>query len=263
MLRSVKELTGYKILATDGEIGSVHDFYFDNQNWVMRYLVVDTATWLAGRRVLLSPAAINQPQWQEQVLPVSLTQAQVKNSPDIDTDKPVSRQQESELYTYYNWSPYWDADSLFPLGAVGLYPVVQPSSLPVSNPAGEEAELIAKVAQEEGDPHLYSIKEVIDYYIHARDGDIGHVEDFLIDDETWAIQYMIVNTGNWLPGKKVLVSPSWIKTMSWTEKTVYIDLLRETIEKSPAYDPAVPIDRQYETELYDHYDRPKYWGDGE
>jgi len=261
MLRSLKELTGYTILATDGEIGSAHDFYFDNQTWTLRYLVVDTSAWLTGRRVLLSPAAFNQPQWERRVFPVSLTQEQVKNSPNIDTDKPVSRQQETDLYTYYNWSPYWETGTLFPLGVAGL-PVVQPPSVQPSGLAAEKAELAARASPEpQGDPHLHSAKEVTGYYIQARDGDIGHVEDFLVDDETWAIQYMVVDTGNWLPGKKVLVSPSWIKMISWIEKTVYIDLLRETIEKSPEYDPAVPLDRAYETRLYDHYDRPKYWPD--
>ncbi|GIK40647.1 MAG: hypothetical protein BroJett011_44800 [Chloroflexota bacterium] len=237
MLRSLKELKGYTILATDGEIGRVHDFYLDVQDWAIRYLVVDTGAWLVGRRVLISPTALHQPDWEQKRLPVSLTQAQVENSPGIDMDKPVSRQQESELHAYYNWPPYWDSATLLPLGVGGLAPI---APLPPISPSGAEAEVVEKVLLEEasGDPHLHSANEVIGYEVRARDDDIGHVDDFVIDDESlsWPIQYMIVDTGSWLPGKKVRLTPNWVKTISWTERMVEMDLQRETIENSPEYE---------------------------
>jgi sporulation protein YlmC with PRC-barrel domain len=237
MLRGLKELKGYIILATDGEIGRVHDFYLDAQDWAIRYLVVDTGAWLVGRRVLISPTALNQPDWQQKRLPVSLTQAQVENSPGIDMDKPVSRQQETELHAYYNWPPYWDSATLLLLGAGGLAPV---APLPPISPSGVEAEVVEKALLEEtsGDPHLHSANEVIGYQVRARDDDIGHVTDFVIDDEslTWAIQYMIVDIGSWLPSKKVRLTPNWVKTISWTERTVEMDLQRETIANSPEYE---------------------------
>lgn len=237
MLRSLKDLKGYTILATDGEIGQVHDFYLDAQEWAIRYLVVDTGAWLVGRRVLISPTALQQPDWEQKRLPVSLTQAQVENSPSIDMDKPVSRQQESDLHAYYNWPPYWDSATLLPLGAGGLAPV---APLPPISPSVAEAEAVEKAMLEEasGDPHLHSANEVIGYEVQARDDDIGHVADFVIEDEslTWAIQYMIVDTGSWLPGKKVRLTPNWVKTISWTERMVEMDLQRETIENSPEYE---------------------------
>ncbi len=236
MLRSLKGLKGYTLLATDGEIGRVHDFYFDAQTWTIRYLVVDPVAWLSSRPVFLSPTVLNQPNWETQILPVSLTQEQIKNSPEIDPNKPVSRQQETELHAYYNWPPYWDTGSLLPLEEVGLAPT---APLPIAPLSGvEEARIMEKalLGESSGDPHLHSADQVIGYYIQARDDNIGYIEDFLVDDEIWAIQYMIVDTSNWLPGKKVRITPHWVKTISWTKTTVYVDLQRETIENSPEYE---------------------------
>jgi uncharacterized protein YrrD len=236
MLRSVKILKGYTVVPAEGEIGQVQDFYFDAQAWTIRYLVVDTGEWLSDRLVFLSPTVLHQPDWEAQRLPVSLTQEQVKNSPNLNTDKPISRQQESKLRTYYNWPPYWDAATLLPTGATtGLAPVAPVPPVPASS---VEAETLEQTLLEEAfdNPHLHSINEVRGYYVQARDDDIGHIDDLLFDDETWAIQYLIVDTRNWLPGKKVRIAASWVKTISWTERTVMVDLQRETIENSPEYE---------------------------
>lgn len=236
MLRSVKDLRGYKIRATDGEIGTVHDFYFDDQSWVIRYLVVDTGTWLMGRRVLISPLVLGSPKWETQALPVGLTRLQVESSPHMDLDKPVSRQMEESLHTHYGWPPYWSDTKA--LAAVGR---------------GGESETRGD------DLHLRSVNEVIGYDIQARDGDVGHVEDFVADDETWIIRYMVVDTRDWLPGKKVLVAPTWVDAVAWAERNVYVDLSKETVKDSPEFDPSAPINREYEIRLYDYYGRPKYW----
>jgi sporulation protein YlmC with PRC-barrel domain len=238
MLQSLVELKDYTLLATDGSIGQVQDFYLDVQAWTIRYLVVDTGEWLSGRRVLLSPTALKQPN-ESREFPVSLTKKQVENSPDIDTYKPVSRQQETELHAYYDWPLYWDTGTLLPVGAPGPGPYSILPPLPEPRPDSPEAARIekARLAEEtSGDPHLHSANEVIGYYIQARDGDIGHIDDFIIDDETWTIQYIVVDTHNWLPGKKVEISPHWVKTVSWTDSTVEVDLLRETVENSPEYE---------------------------
>jgi sporulation protein YlmC with PRC-barrel domain len=107
MLRNVKDLRGYTILATDGAIGEVDDLYFDDDRWAIRYLVVDTGSWLAARKVLTSPVAIGRPDWMAQQLPASPTKAQVERSPEIDTKKPVSRQHETEHLGYYGYPDYW------------------------------------------------------------------------------------------------------------------------------------------------------------
>lgn len=242
MLRSIKELQGYTILAEDGGIGRVVEFYFDDDAWTIRYLVVDTGEWLSSRTVLIAPLALGQPDWERQIFPVKLTKEQVEQSPDFDTTMPISRRQEADLHRYYRWPIYWTGG-----GGIIINQVMPRQAI-------EKQE---RNAQEEVDPHLRSTREVIGYYIQARDGEIGHVEDFIVDDQTWSINYMIVDTQNWLPGRKVLVSPSWIDKVSWLEAKVYIDLSRETVENSPEYDPSVPVDPEYEDQLYDHYGRTK------
>lgn len=248
MLRSTKELRGYTIRALDGEIGKVHELYFDDLAWLVRYLVVDTGTWLSGRKVLLSPGVVGQPDWETQTLPVELTKKQVESSPDIGTDEPVSRQMEMDLHTYYGWTPYWRGG----LPALGLG-------------AAAAAQMIAEAAQGETekrrqeDPHLRSTREVNGYHIQARDGEIGHVDDFVVDVGTWYLRYLVIDTRNWLPGKKVLVAPAWVEEVDWASRIVSMDLKRETIQNSPEFDPSMPVNREYEVRLYDYYGRPKYW----
>jgi hypothetical protein len=231
MLRSGLETLGYKIHAADNGIGSSEDFLFDDKDWMIRYLVVNTGTWLSGRRVLISPVALGEPNWEEGIFPVALTRKQVENSPPVETDNPVSRRCEEELHLYHGWMAYWGVK---PQGSVEI---------------------------PEGDPHLRSMEKVKGYTIQATDGDIGHVEDFIIDTEHWIIRYLVVNTRNWLPDKKVLVAKPWIQAVRWEDLSVYIDMSRESIKKSPEYDPSQLVNREYEIRLCDYYGRPTYWGD--
>lgn len=249
MLRSVKELHGYAIRATDGGIGKIHELHFDDLAWIVRYLVVDTGKWLPGRKVLLWPGVLGQPDWEMQSLPVRLTKEQVEHSPPISADEPVSRQMEADLHTYYGWTPYWRGGlPVFGLGAAAAAEMLVPS-------AEEKDETEAK----EDDPHLRSTREVIGYYIQARDGEIGHVEDFVIEDEAWYVRYLVIDTRNWLPGRKVTLAPTWAERVSWLKRKVYVDLSKESIKNSPEFDPSMPVNRQYELQLYDYYGRPYYW----
>jgi len=241
MLRSIKTLHDYTIRALDGDIGRVHEFYFDDQSWLIRYLVADTGKWLPGRRVLLSPYSLGQPDWKGGVFPVELSKEQIENSPPISVDRPVSRQMETDLHAYYGWRPYW-------LGAPrGMLTALQ-----------AQAQKIA-TKEHEDDPNLRSTRQVIGYHIQATDGEIGHVEDFIADDERWTLHYMVVDTRNWLPGKRVLIAPAWVTKVDWVERLVYVNLRRETVKDSPEFDPAIPINREYEVRLYDYYGRPRYW----
>jgi uncharacterized protein YrrD len=239
MLRSMNDLEGYAIRATDGTIGHVKDFYFDDQAWVIRYLVVDTGTWLSSRKVLISPIAIGRPDWAEQVLPVSITKEQVKNSPDVDTDKPVSRQHEIDYFGYYGYPFYWGGAGIW---GGGLYPdMMMPDYVGFeSTPQGEdqEGEGAHAAQHQHDDPHLRSCKAVMDYHIEATDGDIGHVQGMLVDEETWAIQYLIVNTSNWWLGHQVLIAPQWIKDVSWSDATVSLNLTRQAVKEAPLYNSA-------------------------
>ena len=266
MLRSMKDLENYAIGASDGPIGHVKDFYFDDDSWVIRYLVVDTGSWLNGRQVLISPMAIRQANWLDRLLPMALTKEQVRNSPDIDADKPVSRQHELEYIGYYGYPAYWGGTGLW---GDGLYPYgLLPDDPGYGLDSAErlrEQDAIARVERDRhrnDNPHLRSCKAVTGYHIRATDGEIGHVDSLLVDEQTWAIRYLVVNTSNWWLGHKVLVSPQWISGVHWSDETVAVDLSRAAIQAAPVFESAADLNRQRETALYDHYGRRGYWSDG-
>ena len=244
MLRSVKDMRGYAIRATDGVIGTANDFYFDDEHWGIRYVVVDTGHWLSGRKVLISPIAIGPPDWAAQVLPVSLTKARVEHSPDIDTRRPVSRQHEAEYFGYFGYPYYWAGTGRWGMGAY-------PGSLTAG---GIDESLKAQRAQLERAPaddcHLRSCNAVMGHHIQATDGAIGHVEDLLVDDHAWAIRYLIVDTSNWWGGRRVLVAPEWITDVSWSEGTVSVNLTRQAVKDAPSYHSTAQIDRQREQDLH-------------
>lgn len=246
MLHRLKTLKKYKLDSLDGEMGRVSDFYFDDQHWTVRYLVAETGNWLAGRQVLVSPHALVAAIKDECHIAVDLSKKQIEDSPSLASDKPVSRQFEKDYYGHYGWTPYWGGPQ-----AWGYYPTpmrTDPAEVPTGTPEGEE-----------WDSHLRSMAEVTDYSIEAADGEIGHVEDFVLDDETWTIRYLIVDTRNWWPGKKVLVSPRWIDRVSWSEAKVFVDLPREAIKQSPEYSEDTLLSRDYETALHRHYQLEGYW----
>lgn len=252
MLRSIKELTGnYKLQATDGEIGKVNDFYFDDMFWNVKYLVADTAGWLRERLVLISPASVGKPDWTEEKLPVDLTMKKIEDSPPVEKDKPVSRQRESDLIKYYAWPVN------FAYGVDTTH--FAEMQLMAERMKRAEEERKGDKEKDEEDTHLRSSEEVMGYDIQATDDSIGHVDDFIFQDDTWIIRYIVVDTRNWLPGKKVLVSPEWVKRVDWAKSKVFVDMDRETIKNSPEYDPSEPVNRTYEVQLYDYYGRPAYW----
>jgi uncharacterized protein YrrD len=231
MQRNVNNLIGNNLDATDGEIGRVEDFYFDDQTWTIRYLVVKTGSWLSGRQVLISPHVIPQHAWESGIFPVRLTKEQVRNSPDIDTDKPISRQQEEELASHYLWDPYWGT-GFHPGAAWGVIP---------PTPSLDPAEIIDPTAEKElerstEDPHLRSCREIIGYHIHATSGDIGHVNDFILDDQTWQLSYLVVKTHSWLGSKKVLIAVRHITHVQWADAKVLVDLSTDAIKNSSPVD---------------------------
>lgn len=255
MLRSAKQLRGYTIGASDGDIGRVDDLYFDDEAWVMRYLAVDTGTWLSGRRVLISPVSLGHPDWMVQRLPVSLTRERVERSPDIDTQQPVSRQHEADYFSYYGYPYYWGGIGLWGTGGYPGY--LTTGNALQADMAARAAE--AKASQEAADSHLRSCKAVTGHHIEATDGEIGHVEDFLLDDETWAIRYLVVDTSNWWLGHKVLIAPRWITAVRWLDGIVSVNVTRQAVKDAPPYDVVTHLDRQQEMGIHEHYGRPGYW----
>ncbi len=247
MLRKAKEFKSFKLRTRDGDIGKAKDFYFDDKHWTVRYLVADTGGWLSGRRVLISPYALEPANESERIIPVDLTKKQIEDSPSLDADKPVSRQFEMQYYGHYGW-PYYGYGGY----AWGYYPYMRRD-----RDAGKETR---QREEEAWDPNLRSTADATGHNIEASDGGIGHVEDFIIDDETWAIRYLVVDTKNWWAGKHVLVSPQWIERVSWRESKVFLNLSRDAIKQSPEYT-RESLSREYETELYGHYNRQGYWVD--
>lgn len=246
MLRSARGLVGFTIGAIDGDIGNVETLYFDDEHWTVRYFVVDTSWWLSGRRVLISPVSVRQPDWDAQRLPVAFTKSQVEASPDVDTHRPISRQFEAAFSQYYGVPTYWPSAH-----GSGVEP-------PMPDPLARE--LQARVEEQNvQDRHLHGLEEVLGNRLRALDGELGHVADFPVEDLTWRIRYMEVDTRNWWPGKRVLVAPEWIAEVSWSRGRVDVALPRDTIRDAPEYDRSRPIDRAYEHRLYAYYGSAGYW----
>jgi hypothetical protein len=249
MLRNATHLKGFTIRATDGDLGTVDQLYFDDETWAIRYFIVETGGWLLGRQVLISPISVVGTEWEAKRLDVALTKKQVENSPGIDTHQPVSRQHEAAYFGYYGYPYYWDGPFLW---GSAMYPGG------VAVPATPEA-AAHSIGEESADSHLRSTEAVTGYNIEAADGEIGHVDGFVVDDEAWAIRYIEVATRNWWPGKKVLVSPAWIERVSWEDSKVNVGLSRDAIQNAPEYVESTPVTREYENRLYLHYGRPPYW----
>lgn len=254
MLRSIKSLQNSKIIATDGEIGHAEAFYFDDERWTIRYLVVDTTAWRLGPQVLVSPMAIREADFDAGTISLSITREQIRNSPDIDTQKPVARQYEREYLRYYHHPHYW--------GGVGLWgSETTPAALASPAQTNLQHQVDRQVAQHAStdDAHLRSTREVIGYQVEAADGELGHIGDLVVDDQSWAIRYAVVDTGNWWFGKKVLIAVEWIDDVSWSDSKVTVDLSRQAVKEAPAYDPDTQVDRQWESDYFNHYQRHGYW----
>lgn len=250
MLRSLRDLERYSVSATDGDIGHVRDFLIDDEQWTVSNLVVDTGDWLSRRKVLISPISFRATDWATCRFHLALTMEKIRHSPSVDLDQPVSRQHELDHYGYYGYPYYWGYPGGWGLGAPAQFMA-----------AGGWNERPAESSDEpNGDKHLRSINHLRGYHIQGKDDAIGHVEDFIVDEKTWAIRYLVIDTSNWWLGKKVIVAPHWASRVSWEERTVYLDLTQSEIKNSPEWDAASAVNREYETRLYDYYGRPAYWG---
>ena len=237
MQHRLSGILGYAVRATDGDLGKVHEFYFDDATWTIRYMVVETGNWFFGRRVLVSLFALGKPDWESRTFSVKLTCDQVRNSPDINTERPVYRRHEVELHEYYQWPRYWEGGYGGTFG-ITPFPLFEKTLVRVSpESAGMD------------DPHLRSTHHVIGYHIRATDGEIGHLADFLVDDENWALQNLVVDTGNWMPGKEVLISFKGINSVNWAEASVYLDRSRESVKNGPEYDPLKTMLPDYQDTL--------------
>jgi hypothetical protein len=244
VLRSLKQIEGYKVSATDGDLGSVVDFLIDDERWTVRYLVVDNRGIFGGRQVLISPISFRDVDYSARRFHVALTMDRIKNSPSIDLDRPVSRQHERDYHGYYGYPYYWGYGGLW---GMGYYPGAMASA--------EYERAVERPGEPAADVHLRSAREVNGYHIEGTDGSIGHVEDFKVDDESWAIRYMVIATSNWWVGKSVLIAPEWTSRISWLDRKVYVGMTRAAIKGSPEWGVDDPISRAFEEQLCRHYGR--------
>lgn len=230
MLRSANKLYGYTIQAKDGKIGKVFDFFFDDKSWTIRYLIVDTQQWLPGGKVMISPVALGKPQWDNKILPVELSTEAIKSSPSIDADQPVSHQMEERLTQHFSWPAYW--------ATVDATDKTTAAAIIEAQHVGEHKAKELPGMEMSGDPHLRSAQEITKYRIQALDEEVGHVEDFVIDDNDWKIRYIVVDNRHWLPGgKKVIVPTERIENVDWAKGQVYVELTKEQIKESPEFNP--------------------------
>lgn len=262
-LRSLKDLERFTVSAippptpenlnvehTAGDVGSVVDLLLDDERWVVRYLIVRTTGFFNGRDVLISPISFRKVDWSSGQFHLALTKEQVRGSPSTDVDKPVSRQYERDYYGYYGYPYYWG----YGVDPWGMWPY------PEDLAAGDQGRLRDEHSDEGFDDiHLRSAKELRGYHVQGSDEAIGHVADFIVDDRTWEIRYLVVDTSNWWVGKKVLIAPQWVSRISWGEGKVFLDMSRQAIKDSPELNDLTAITREYEERLHAHHGRPGYW----
>jgi hypothetical protein len=239
--RRVRDVADMTLRAADGDVGHVSDLYFDDRSWVVRYLVAKTGGWLLGRNVLIAPVAVAEIDDADGALRLDLTKDQIERAPPLDKVQPLSRDYEEAYYRHFQWAPYWQPGPVA-WGSSLPYPETPPVNLDQALPSEPRER-----------SHLRSGKEVTGCRIHARDGEIGHLEDLVIDDEDWVVRYVEVDTRNWLPGKRVLVQTGRIARVDWTERIVDMALTRHAIESAPAYNPSELITPDYEVQLFKHY----------
>jgi sporulation protein YlmC with PRC-barrel domain len=247
MLRSIEEILGYKIQAEDGTLGRIKDIYFDDTSWAIRYVVVDTGTWMAGRQIVLAPEVLGEPDPNRREMPITLARRRIEGSPPIVQEQGLTPRQQQLLAEYYDWS----------------LPAAKRSVGSAAMGAGDGPKaarmLLQNQQSEQLDPHLKSLRGMIGYHIRARGVDVGHIEDVLVQTDSWLLRYLVIDARNLVPGKKMLVSPAWVRRVEWSGGVVDVDLTAGSLKDGPPFDASQIISREYEKKLYDHYAGDRYW----
>lgn len=254
------DLEGVTLRGTDGEIGTVQDLLFDADRWRIRYAVVKTGDWFEGRRILVAPSDLRLEQVVDRNLPVSIARERVAASPVFDMEAGLTPEQVQSLHNYYGWPFYWEGEAdNAPIGPQGFLASIPLIELSASIREQMPMEGLNDIGQTTQNPRLRSLNSMRGFSIRARDGEFGNVADFLFENEEWRIYYLVVDTGGWFGGRQVIVSPTWTEVVNWDQSQVSMDLKQETIAHSPEYDPNTPLTRDFETNLYDHYGKNRYW----
>jgi hypothetical protein len=250
-------LKGTIVRATDGDVGKVDQFYFDDQSWAVRYIVIAIGRLFGERKILFSPGGAKR--IDSDGLHVGATVSQIHNSPGIDTEKPVSRVMEQELHDFYGWPYYWNFPVNYDSMGIPLYRGYNEFKGPMARIEEQLEEKWMEAKKRAEQSHLRSSGEVIGYDVSARNDIVGITEELLVDADQWVIRYLIVDLGSIVPGRKVLIASPWIQEISWETKRLFTDIAGEAIRHGPPFNPAIPIDKGFETRLFDYYEKPHYW----
>jgi uncharacterized protein YrrD len=236
-IRKVRSLKGLELKARDGDVGTLKQLFFDDQDWTVRYLMATTGIWFLGRDVLISPKSVIEVNQETDGLVVALSCQQIKDSPEFVAGDTLSRQYEEGFHEYYGLAPYWQHDASR-----------------AGTPAADAVESRAKgETGQRPAARLRSSDEVTGYAIQARDGEVGKVSDLLVDDSAWNVRYIEVDTGKWLAGSRVLLAPAWVGSIDWSANLVRVPLDCAAIRSAPEYKPGRLVDRDYEISLFAHY----------
>ena len=258
MLRKMKTLEGFTVHGNDGDLGKVEDFYFDQHSFVMRYLVIDTGSWLEHEQTLISPKAFKEINYENEEILVDLNSDELEESPSIKKNKPVSKVMEEKVVKHFDWPIYWTSPHPSDGPPIETGRIIRKKILNFNELTDEEKQS----KEEEVETNLRSFNEVRGYHIQAKDKEFGHLEDLFLDEENWVIRYLLIDTRNILPGKDVLIAPEWIQSISWNDEKIFVNKTKEEIKSAPEYKEEKSeylVHRDYEEKLYDHYDEIKYW----
>lgn len=256
MLNSLSHLKDARLSATDGDIGRIEEAYIDDRDWTLRYLVVETGSWLEGRPVLISPYAVQQPLAPDNHLRLNLNRHQVRSSPAIDPDQPLSRQHERDYLRHFGYPEYWSGGSLWGMEAF-------PGSGAEQRRAEREQRANRQMLERDFAPldvHVRSSRELTGCEVQASDGSIGAVKDFVFDDSNWAIRYLVVDTSAWWQnGHRVLIGMKWAERIDADTQRFQVNLTRAQVRSSPRFEDVASIHRDDEERLHQHYARSGYW----
>lgn len=242
MKRSIKELTAYKLRTKDGETAGIKDFLFDEKSWVVRYIEADFGSVFKSKKVLIPKAFFDIPKWDRKEFPIGLSKEDIDKCPKIEDHLPVSKKYEETLHKHFKLKPYWTGLASDPLAAI--------YSPPVKLTPGDE------IKEENLDTILRSYSEITGYQVRATDEKFGHIYDLIIDDTSWHISHAVIDTSKWMPwSKRVMVAIQWIKTISYSEMMIHVNLAVETIENAPEFDPDKAIDTDYERLFNDYFSK--------
>ncbi|GGD02692.1 hypothetical protein GCM10007216_36830 [Thalassobacillus devorans] len=260
MLYFASTLKNYNIQANDGELGKVKDLYFDDKKWTVRYLVADTRKWLPGKKVVVSPSGVKAVDTGEEVVHVENNKEDIRHNATLEEKQDFSYEKEMELSDTFGWKQYWAGEFLWGGYLTPMDPVEEPAR--AAEPQTTQEPPINDNVHDRKDKlrSSESIKGEFKHgVVHGENGKIGYIKDLMIDEGTWRIRYLLVDTSEWSTNERVLLSPDWLQSVDWLTNDFYIDLKLETIEDGPNYEKDQTVTKEFEEMIYRKYRKEPYW----